>query len=177
VGNGEWENYTRTFPRTNYNVWGAFSRDTRDPNLVGASLALVAGDITTTNQTTQALGTFSGPGTGGWGRNMLFPMKNAQGKVASVRMDGVQTVRLTHGNGGDFDYLLFVPTGAPVDAPTITGITRAGANITVTWSGGGVLWSAPGLNGPWTTTNDGDGSYSETATGTEKYFQARTPAF
>lgn len=177
VGNGEWENYTRTFPRTNYNVWGAFSRDGRDPNLVGASLGLVSGDITTTNQTTSALGTFSGPGTGGWGRNMLFPMKNTQEKIASVRMDGVQTVRLTHGNGGDFDYLLFVPTGAPVDPPRITGISQSGNNITVTWSGGGVLWSAPAVTGPWTTTNDGDGSYSTTATGPEKFFQARIPAF
>lgn len=177
VGNGEWENYTRTFPRTNFNVWGAFSRDGRDPNLVGASLGLVSGDITTTNQTVSTLGNFSGPGTGGWGRNMLFPMKNAQGKIASVRMDGLQTVRLTHGNGGDFDYLLFVPTGDPVDAPRITGISNSGGTITVTWSGGGVLWSAPSLSGPWTSTSDGDGSYSTTATGTERFFQARIPAY
>jgi hypothetical protein len=176
VGNGEWENYTRTFPRTNYNVWGAFSIDGRGPNTVGASLALVLGDITTTNQTTAALGTFSGPGTGGWGRNMLFPMKNSQGKIASVRMDGVQTVRLTHGVGGDFDYLLFVPTGAPVDAPRITGISQSGNNITVIWIGGGVLWSAPSVTGPWTTTNDGDGSYTTTATG-DKYFRVIIPAF
>lgn len=177
VGNGEWENYTRTFPRTNYNVWGAFSRDGRDPNLVGASLGVVSGDITTVNQTSSTLGTFSGPGTGGWGRNMLFPMKNSQGKIASVRLDGLQTVRLTHGNGGDFDYLLFVPAAAPVDPPRITGISQSGNNITVTWSGGGVLWSAPAVTGPWTTTNDGDGSYSTTATGPERFFQARIPAF
>jgi hypothetical protein len=176
IGNGEWENYTRTFPRTNYNVWGAFSREGRDPNLIGASLGLVSGDITTTNQTVSTLGSFSGPGTGGWGRNMLFPMKNSQGKIASVRMDGVQTVRLTHGVGGDFDYLLFVPTGAPVDAPRITGISQSGNNITIAWSGGGVLWSAPSVTGPWTTTNDGDGSYTTTATG-DKYFRVIIPAF
>ncbi len=176
VGNGEWQNYTRTFPRTNYNVWGAFSRDGRDPNLVGATLALVSGDITTSNQTTSALGTFSGPGTGGWGRNMLFPMKNSQGKIASVRLDGAQTVRLTHGAGGDFDYLLFVPTGTPVDPPTITGISQSGNNITVTWVGG-VLWSAPAVTGPWTSTGDSDGSYSTTASGTERFFRVATPAF
>lgn len=177
IGGGEWENYTRTFPRTNYNVWGAFSVDGRGANAVGATLALVSGDITTANQTTSALGTFSGPGTGGWGRNMLFPMKNTQGKIASVRMDGLQTVRLTHGAGGDFDYLLFVPTGDPVDAPRITGISQSGNTITVTWIGGGVLWSAPSVTGPWTTTSDGDGSYSTTTTGTERFFQARVPAF
>jgi hypothetical protein len=104
-------------------------------------------------------------------------MKNSQGKVASVRLDGLQTVRVTHGAGGDFDYLLFVPTGTPVDPPRITGISQSGNNITVTWSGGGVLWSAPAATGPWTTTNDGDGSYSTTATGTGKFFQVRIPAF
>ena len=177
VNGGEWENYTRTFPRTNYNVWGAFSRDGRDPNLIGASLALVSGDITTTNQTTSTLGTFSGPGSGGWGRNMLYPMKNSQGGIASVRLDGLQTVRMTHSAGGDFDYFFFVPTGAPVDPPRITGISQSGNNITVTWSGGGVLWSAPAATGPWSSTNDGDGSYSTTATGIEKLFQVRIPAF
>jgi hypothetical protein len=177
VNGGEWENYTRTFPRTNYNVWGAFSRDGRDANQVGASLSLVAGDITTTNQTTSALGTFSGPGTGGWGRNMLFPMKNSQGNMATVRLDGLQTVRMTHGAGGDFDYFLFVPTGSPVDPPTITGIKQSGNTLTVNWIGGGVLWSAPSLNGPWTSTLDGDGSYSTSASGSEKYFRVVIPAF
>src|SRR5437899_3682399 len=109
---------------------------------MGASLSLVSGDIATTNQSTSPLGTFSGPGSGGWGRNMLYPMKNSQGNMATVRMEGVQTVRMTHGAGGDFDYFFFVPTGSPVDPPTITGITQSGNTITVNWVGGGVLWSA-----------------------------------
>jgi hypothetical protein len=177
VGNGEWENYTRTFPRTNYNVWGAFSRDGRDPNLVGASLTLVSGDTASSNQTTTALGTFSGPGTGGWGRNMLFPMKS-QGKIATVRMEGVQTVRLTHGNGGDFDYLLFVPTGSPVNVPpAITAISRSGNSVTVTWVGGGTLYSAPDPAGPWTSTNDSDGSFTDTVAGGPKYYRAALTAY
>src|SRR6185436_19483610 len=79
VGGGEWENYTRVFPKTNYNVWAALSRDTRDPNIVGGTLQLVAGNPTTTNQTTYPYGTINAPGTGGWGRNMLLPVKTPAG--------------------------------------------------------------------------------------------------
>ncbi|HTL55945.1 MAG TPA: hypothetical protein VL361_09715 [Candidatus Limnocylindrales bacterium] len=168
VDNGEWLNYTRTFPATNYNVWGAFSRDGRDPNQVSASLALVSGNITTSNQTAQILGTFSGPGTGGWGRNILFPMKDSSGAMAVVTLGGLQTVRANIA-GGDFDYLVFVPT-AP-GPPKITGATRTGNTVTITWTGGGVLESAPSLSGPWTSTNDSDGSYSEAATATIKFFR------
>ncbi len=170
VNDGEWLNYTRTFPATNYNVWGAFSRDGRDANLVSASLALVSGDVTTSNQTAQIVGTFSGPGTGGWGRNILFPMKDSSGAMANISLSGVQTVRANIA-GGDFDYLLFVPAAAPVAPPKITGIGLTGNNITITWTGGGVLESAPNLAGPWTSTNDSDGSYSEPATGTQKFYR------
>lgn len=169
ISGGEWHNYTRTFPATNYNVWGAFSRDGRNADDVNASLALVSGDITTTNQTTQIIGSFNGPGTGGWGRNIIFPLKDSTGAMANISLGGVQTVRVNVSEG-DFDYLLFVPAAAPVK---ITGITRAGNDVTITWSGGGVLESATSLSGPWTTTNDGDGSYSEAASATQKYFRVR----
>lgn len=171
VSTGEWQNYTRTFVSTNYNVWGAFSRDGRGPNLVSASLALVSGDITTTNQTTQILGTFSGPGTGGWGRNILFPMMASDGTMANVALGGVQTVRINL-SGGDFDYLVFVPTKP--GPPKITGITLgAGNQVTITWTGGGELESSTSLGGQWTGTGDRDGSYSEAASGAGKFFRVR----
>jgi hypothetical protein len=151
-------------------VWAALSRDGRDANSISASLALVSGDRTTTNQTTQTLGTFSGPGTGGWGRNMLFPMKNTQGAIATVKMGGEQTVRF-YDSGGDFDYFFFVPTAAPVEPPMITGATLAGGTITVTWTGGGTLESAASLAGPWTATGDSDGSYSKTVTAGSEFFR------
>jgi hypothetical protein len=89
--------------------------------------------------------------------------------MANISLSGVQTVRVNVSEG-DFDYLLFVPAAAPVK---ITGITRTGNDVTITWSGGGVLESATSLSGPWTTTNDGDGSYSEAAAATQKYFRVR----
>ena len=43
--------------------------------------------------------------------------------------------------------------------------------ITIQWTGGGTLESAPGLAAPitWTTTGNSSGSFSEPATGTKYY--------
>ena len=62
-----------------------------------------------------------------------------------------------------------VPT---VALPRITSATIAGGSITVIWENGGTLWSAPTVNGPWTTTGDSDGSFTEPATGTMKFYRA-----
>jgi hypothetical protein len=101
-------------------------------------------------------------------------MKDSSGAMANITLGGLQTVRANL-SGGDFDYLLFVPTapGAVVPVPKITGISLTGNNVTITWTGGGMLESATDFGGPWTSTNDSDGSYSETATGTHKFFRVK----
>jgi len=87
-------------------------------------------------------------------------------------MGGVQTVRFNVGSG-DFDFFLFVPTGDPLSPPIITGAKLTGGNITVTWFNGGTLWKAPSPTGPWATTSDSDGSYTELATTGNAFFQVR----
>jgi hypothetical protein len=153
VSGGDWQNYTRTFPSNTYNVYAALSYGGEGPGLLSGSLDRVTSNPAQPSQTTERLGSFSGPGTGGWGRNELVPMKGANGQTAAVTLGGVQTVRFNLGSG-DFDYILFVPTTAgpgPGDRPRITGITRAAnGSITVVWTGGGQLEAAPTLAGPWT---------------------------
>jgi hypothetical protein len=63
-----------------------------------------------------------------------------------------------------------------VSAVNITGVTLAGNNITITWTGGGTLeWtSALVPNATWTSTNDSDGSYSEaSSTAQMKFFRVK----
>ena len=60
------------------------------------------------------------------------------------------------------------PTIPKIDAPTIQGGT-----ITIKWTNGGTLYSAPTLNGPWGTTGDSDGSFSETVTGLAKFYRVQ----
>jgi hypothetical protein len=55
--------------------------------------------------------------------------------------------------------------------PVITSSRVSGGNITIQWTGGGTLESAPSLATPiiWTTTGNSTGSFSEPATGTKYY--------
>jgi hypothetical protein len=175
--NPEWFNYTRTFPAGNYNVYAALSHGGGGPT--AGSLQLVTAGANTTTQTLQQLGTFNvAGGTGGWGVNRLVPLVSG-GSVASVSLSGTQTVRMTMASDADFDYLLFVPTtGGPGPGANITSVTRSGGNITINWTGGGRLHSAPALNpdgsATWTAV-PGQTATSATVptTGNAQFFMVR----
>lgn len=174
VAQGEWQNYTRTFPAGDYNVWAALSHNDRANGLLTGSLDLVTTDPTKPNQSTRALGTFSAPGSGGWGRNELVPMKGTNGQTAVVSMGGVQTVRFNLG-GGDFDYLLFVPTeGTSSDRPAFTSVRRNGnGSLTVEWTGGGTLEVATSVIGPWSPVAGATSGYTFTPTASQTILFAR----
>ena len=112
IGDGSWMNYTRTFPAGTYRVFAAISFGDTQPSQCRGSLQLVTGNPSQANQTVQELGTFDGPGTGGWGSNALVPLKDAGGKAVLVTLSGAQTIRFST-SSGDFDYLDFVRAGPP----------------------------------------------------------------
>ncbi|MEW6158329.1 MAG: hypothetical protein AB1813_12915 [Verrucomicrobiota bacterium] len=149
VGTGDWNNFTRTFPSGNYNVWAALSFDGRGAGQLNGSLSMVTTDPAQPNQITSPLGTFSAPGSGGWGRNELVPMKDSSGAIAAVQMGGVQTVRFNM-SSGDFDYLLFVPVESAL--PEFTVFRLQGGNLHLEWTGGGTLEAADAVTGPWNDT-------------------------
>ena len=62
---------------------------------------------------------------------------------------------------------------APPAAPEITAYTLAGGSITITWKNGGTLEFAPALSGPWGSTNDSDGSFTEAAVGEAKFYRVK----
>ena len=112
---GEWYNYTRNIPSGIYTVVAALSHGDAPTSgtVMSGSLGRVTAGVGTSNQTVQALGTFSGPATGGWGNNALLPMKGPDGSNAVIKLSGTNTLRFTTGNG-DFDWYMLVPvTGYP----------------------------------------------------------------
>jgi hypothetical protein len=104
---------------------------------------------------------------------------------------GLYPVRLVWyqgGGDGNLEFFTYGPnnTKIPVNDPTnpnaikayydailfrITSVTTAGGNLTVTWTGGGTLYSATSLGAGtiWTSTGDSDGSYT-TPIGTGNLF-------
>lgn len=148
VGTGEWMNYTRTFPAGDYNVYAGLSHGEQLANQLSASLATVAGDVTTTNQTATVVGTFSGTGTGGWGSNDLIPLMNG-GSMATVSLSGTQTVRFNLGSG-DYDFLLLYPAGGGGGGESLS-YSVSGGQITVTAPTGYTLQKNTSVTGAgWT---------------------------
>ena len=175
TGTGQWFNYTRTFPQGTYNVIAGLSHGDSPTSAtrVAASLDRVTSNPAQPGQTTVPLGTFDGPATGGWGSNGLIPLKDTGGALVALSLSGPETLRVNLGNG-DFDFLQFIPVGATL--PRISGVSITGGQLTVTWTGGGTLYSTPSLTTPtWTTTGDSDGSYSAPVGANNRFFQVQGP--
>jgi len=158
AGNGNWQNYTRTFPSGAYNVYAALSHGNTNAHDLAGKLSLVSGGATGTAQTVLDLGTFDGVGTGGYGINALVPMKDAGGQLGSVGLAGAQTVRFTS-TSGDMDYLVLRPTAAisvsiVTQPASVVGTLGGSASFNVTAAGTGPLtyqWLFQGVELPGQT--------------------------
>lgn len=128
VGNGEWQNYSRTFPTNSsggwWKVFAALSYDGSADGQLSGTLDRVTAGWGTVDQTVARLGQFSAPGSGGWGSDNLVPMKTATGADAVVKLAGTNTVRFNL-SSGDFDFLLFSQAAAP--PPSI--VTAPGGGV------------------------------------------------
>jgi hypothetical protein len=172
IGDGQWYNYTRNFPAGQYEVYVASSHGNTGATDIRGTLQKVTSPANTTGQTVETLGTYSAPGTGGWGNNALVPVKDASGANAKINLSGTTTLRWAPASG-DIDFLLFVPAGAaPPSAPTIDSVSLQGGNVVITWDeAGATLQSADAVTGPWNNVAGATSPYSIPASGTQKYFR------
>ncbi len=97
---GAWANYTRTYPAGSYNIYGRMA--TASATGTDATLALVTDGWGTSSQTTNILGAFAIPNTGGWETYAFVPLRDSSGNVATITLNGsTNTLQL----------------GRPVDSP------------------------------------------------------------
>jgi hypothetical protein len=158
---GFWENYTRTFPANNYNVYSRMAGGNGPFN--NTTLKLVTAGQGTTTQTTQLLGSFADANAAGWTTWHWVPMRDTNGNLATVSLGGVQTVRATSGNNLNAHFFMFVP--AVSLSPTMTA-SLSGSTISLkfpTLSGHNytVLWNNSLTGGTWTPLSgatSGDGT-------------------
>ena len=106
IGDGQWYQYTRTFPAGDYNVYAGLSHG--DGAAVGNTNRIRGQFATVASGNPTVVGSFESPYTGGWGNNALVPMRDTNGTLVSIKLTGQQTVRFNASNG-DFDFLLFTP--------------------------------------------------------------------
>jgi hypothetical protein len=102
---GEWANYTRSFPAGTYNVYARLAGGAGAATL---TLSKVTDGQGTPTQTTTNLGRFSFTGTG-WSTYQYVPLTDANGNLVALTLNGVDTLRVTTGGGGDLNFLMFVP--------------------------------------------------------------------
>ena len=128
---GDWFNYTRDFPEGgSYAVYGRFSSG---GNPVAVDLSVVTAGQGTEDQTLESAGTFTGPATGGWDTMQFFPLKDADGNLATVGLSGQSTVRLTILPGNvDMNYLAFVPYVGSETGSDLVDISAAGDTVVPT---------------------------------------------
>jgi hypothetical protein len=111
-------------------VYGRFSSG-GDP--VAVDLSVVKAGQGTEVQTLESVGTFTGPATAGWDNMEFFPLKNADGNLATVGLSGQSTVRLTILPGNvDMNYLAFVPYVGSDAGPDLVDISATGDTVVPT---------------------------------------------
>jgi len=119
VGNwssAEWQNYTKTFPPGNYNVYARLSTSS------GSTVTFdqVTAGQGSLNQTLSRLGSFTFTGNGSF---QWVPLRQF-GSLAVVNiggnLGGVGTVRATTGGGANADFYMLVP--ANTNLPAISGV-------------------------------------------------------
>jgi hypothetical protein len=118
---GNWLNYTRTFPNTNYLVYLRASSEARQD----VRLDEVTSGATNSSQTLALRGQFLVPNTESWTRWRYVPLTDGAGRVQTLNVAGVRTLRLTANEVrrthslielGDLqlNWMLLVPTNGPV---------------------------------------------------------------
>jgi len=173
AGTGFWQNYTRQIPAGDYQVWASMSYGATPGTAINTigNLTRVTSNPAQTPQTTEVIGYFRGPATGGWGANELFPLRTntaASGPAAVVTLGGTAptTLRFEYASA-DMDYFMLVPA-VQGTTPTIGGITRTGNNVTINFTG--VLYSADTVSGTWTPVAGATApAFTTQATGTKYY--------
>ncbi len=133
---GAWANYTRNYPAGTYNVYGRFA--TASATGTDATLSLVTDGWGTLNQTTNFLGSFAIPNTGGWETYAFVPLRDASGNLVAVTFNGsTNTLQLSRpvdvpaSADANVNFLMLTPvlqataahvgTNAAITFPTITG--------------------------------------------------------
>jgi hypothetical protein len=136
VANGDWLNFTHTYPAGTYHVYLRQAQygipDTQ------VTLDRVTSDRTTTDQTTVTLGSFLGKASG-WDQHRVVPLTDFSGQqLAVLRFSGaVDTLRLSDriANIPDSElmqnYMVFVPVPDPGTLRPIVTMSSPAANTSV----------------------------------------------
>jgi hypothetical protein len=133
---GAWANYTRNFPAGTYNIFGRFA--TASAAGSDALLAQVTSGWGTLEQSSNVLGSFTIPNTGGWESYAFVPLRDSSGNLVTVTFNGsTNTLQLIRpldtpaSADANVNFLMLAPvfattaaqvsTNVAITFPTVTG--------------------------------------------------------
>src|ERR1035437_4432453 len=122
--NGEWDNYTRTYPAGLYNVYLRGANGGTGNG--GATLALVTSGVGTSTQTTTNLGTFTLLPTGNWQGYSWTPLRDAGGNLVKFT-GGFKTLRATSLGGNNANFYALFP--ANTNLPALNNVYPNGTTM------------------------------------------------
>jgi len=135
-GTGSWENYTRHYPAGTYYVEGRFAEGSANTEAVLAQLTSGYG---TSLQTSNVLGTFVIPATGGWSTWAWTTLTDTNGSPVKLRFNGAQTTLQLAGSpvGGqpevNVNFLMLVPA-MPDPFVVVQAINYETTNVDIIYS-------------------------------------------
>jgi hypothetical protein len=180
---GEWQNYTRNFPKGKYAVIGAMSHDTTAEDEINMILSKVANPTSPDGSSDGAegggqgltkLGSFLGTATGAWSSNDLIPLQDDNGTPITIDLDGMTTLRLTFNQqDGDADWMAFycLDCAASPTQPKAS-IAKTGSNVTISSDSGGTVQGSPTLS-PATWTDIGAAPQTVSSASGNRYFRIK----
>jgi hypothetical protein len=124
---GEWFNYTRTYPTNQFYVYGRLANNGA---FSGVTLSKVTSGGGTPTQAATVLGSFASTIGGGYQSWQWVPMLNSSNQMAVISLGGVETLRLTGGTGQNANYIMLVAVNPAV-------------NLSASVSGGKIVLNFP----------------------------------
>jgi len=110
-----------------------------------------------------ALNTLTDPATAPERRVFFFIQDNG---FSVLNADGIKL----------FDAALtWLTGGGTTPQQAVLSVSQSGNNITITWTNGGTLYSAPAVTGPWTTTGNSTGTFTGATGASMQFFKVQNP--
>jgi hypothetical protein len=176
TGAGNWANYTRNYPAGSYHVWARASGNNNPGVTNGVSLSWVTGGLGTATQTTNLIGLFNFPYTGGYQTYSFTPLVDANSNLVTLTATGAQSTLQMYENAGGYNLNFFMLVPVQVVHPTLS-VSQSGGNVTISWSpAGGTLLSSPALSGPtaiWTPVGTANPTVINSAFNKVQYFRVQ----
>lgn len=110
--NGSWLNYSRHYPTNNFYVWGRLAGT---PAYTNTQMSILTSGYTTSEQTSNVLGTFSDPNAAGFQAWHWIPLLDNKSNMVVVSLgqgtNGIETLQVTSGSPQycNLEFFMLVP--------------------------------------------------------------------